>query len=90
MNFLLLIIILITLILIYFSSEKLTSIFIDPNCLHITKQDLINQFGDIQILKEIMYNNGLKNYNISDQTAPLIASNLIKSGHSFTGNCYYF
>ena len=78
------------LIFIYFSFEKLTSIFIDPNCLHITKKDLVDQFGSETILKEIMYNSNLKNYTISDTTAPMIASHLIKNGHSFTGNCYYF
>jgi hypothetical protein len=83
------------LLLLFFQRESLTNLsekhvpsLVDPNCLSTTKQDLLNQFHDEKILRQTMNRLGFPlDFEISDATAPSIASNLLKTGYSFNSNC---
>ena len=72
------------------TTEQLTSIYIDPNCVDITASDLIDQFDTIEFLREAMNRAGLETtYPINNSTAPLIASHLVKLGGTIKGNCTF-
>lgn len=85
--------VIVSLYIIFINRECLTSVYIDPNCLDITKADLINQFDNEEFLREAMNRAGLEtDYPINDDTSPLIASHLVKLGGTrgtIKGNCTF-
>ena len=85
-------ILILILIVIYFLKLNFsnTSIYIDPNCSNISKNDLISQFNNESFLREAMNRANLDtDYPINDATAPLIASHFVKLDQNVSGNCTF-
>lgn len=61
---------------------------VHPNCLGLTKQDLVNAFnGDEEALRLALYNiNAMPHHPLNDEFAPLLGTYLINKGYEL-GQC---
>ena len=83
-------VIVIVIVLLFKLDMSNTSIYIDPNCANISKNELISQFNNASFLREAMNRANLDtDYPINDATAPLIASHFVKLDQHVSGNCTF-